>query len=227
MVLGLKRRWRESQPDSARAPEAPAEYFDTHLLALLFEQHEPGATLNVLDVGPAAGQTVEFLSQYRCHLHYADLYDEPGLLTACEPDQLPERVEQLRTVLTAPGAVRSYDICLFWDLFRCMDPTALPALGRALAELVSKETLAHAFLSHGRSQIGQGVAARCFAIVNHSRARHRPCTHRHLVPHNVSQRDVLEKLGCFETDKSRLLQGGLLEVVMQGVRGSEQQSTRQ
>lgn len=215
MVLGLRRRRRESQPDPVGAAKALAGHFDSQLLALLFEQHQLGDPLHVLDVGPAAGDTVAFLSRYRCHLHCADLYDEPDLLAPCAPDELAERTRQLRTVLTQPE-IPSYDICLFWDLFRCMHPTVLPALGQALAPVVDGRTLAHAFVSHGRVQAGERLAVRSFAIAADSRANYRSCSHPHLEPQDISQREVVDKLGCFEVDKSRLLQGGLLEMVMQG-----------
>lgn len=215
MVLRLKYRWRGSQPGSAGASEALAGHFDTHLLALLFEQHPPGAQLNVLDVGPAAGETVTFLSQYRCHLHYADLYDEPTLLGPCEPEEYEERTRQFQ-VLLGGSAIQPYDVCLFWDLFRYIHASALPALGGALTAVVKQGTLAHAFLCHGRLLAGQTpLMARCFGIVSPTRVSQRPCVHQNLTPYSVSQRDVIEKTGCLEIDKSRLLQGGgLLEVLL-------------
>lgn len=214
MVLGLKRRWREAQSGSARAPEAPAEHFDTHLLALLFEPHEPGTSLNVLDVGPAAGQTVAFLSQYHCRLHYADLYDEPTLLGPCESEEREERTRQFQALL-AGSHQEPYDICLFWDLFRYLHPSAMPALGSALGAMLKQGSMGHAFLCHGRVAASQTpLTARCFGIISSTRVSQRPCTHQHLTPYNVSQRDVTEKVRAFEVDKSRLLQGGLLEVLL-------------
>lgn len=214
MALGLRWRPRASQLEASPA-EALPEHFDSHLLAILFEQHEPGQQLNVLDVGPAAAETVSFFSRFRCHLHCADLYDEPKLLSVCEADQEAERTEQFRAVL-GTSQEKPYDICLFWDLFRYIDSSALPALGRALAPALSRQALAHAFLYHGRVQPGQQVlAARCFGIQTDNRARQHISTQPYLVPRNLPQREVMEQLGCFEVDKSRLLQCGLLEVVLQ------------
>lgn len=214
MVPGLRRRRRESQPDPAGAAKAPAEHFDTHLLALLFEQHPQGAPLRVLDVGPAAGETVAFLSQYRCRLHYADLYDEPSLLGACEPDEHRERTRRFQ-VLLGESLEEPYDVCLFWDLFRYIHASALPALGEALAPMVRQGTLAHAFLCHGRTPAGQApLGARCFGIASATRVSYRFCPHEELSAYNLPQREVIDQVGCFEVDKSRLLQGGLLEVLL-------------
>lgn len=215
MVLGFRRRPGASQSEPAQPGEVIPEYFDSHLLAMLFERHPESHRLRVLDVGPIASETVSFLSQFRCHLHCADLYDEPELLAPCEPDQQAERTERLRAVLGMPME-EPYDICLFWDLLRYIDASALQALGQALAPAVDRQTLAHAFLFHGRIQPGQkALIARCFGIQTANRASQRACRHPHLVACNLPQREVMEQLGCFEVDKSRLLQGGLLEVVLQ------------
>src|SRR5262249_23564285 len=43
-------------------------------LAVLFEEFRRGHKLQVLDLGPAIGSNVEFLSQFGCKIYIEDLY---------------------------------------------------------------------------------------------------------------------------------------------------------
>lgn len=215
MALALRRRSRISDAgtDEVRSEQ---KYLDSGLLAMLFAQVEEGQTLRVLDIGAGAAETVAFLSRFRCRLHCADWLDESSLLAPCSPEEESIRIPALRRMLGVDGAA-SYDVCLFWDVFQYLDSSAVRVLGRALAPAVTEATLAHAFFHHGRgaSSPTEGGAHR-YGILAADRMSLRACQPPILPAQPCAQREVLEQLRCFAVEKSRLLQGGLLESVLSG-----------
>jgi len=203
-------------------PQEIVESLESNLLALLFHGVEEGQRLRVLDIGGGCPETVAFLSRFRCRLHCADLFDEPELLTPCGDENNAIRVNALRHTLGITAGDR-YDICLFWDLFHYLEPSVLRLFGAALAPAITDTTLAHGFLWHGRGQASRTASPspRRYGILSGSRMSLKSCQRGLPAIWAHSQRGAGESLGCFRVDKSRLLQGGLLEVVFQGSRAEE------
>lgn len=79
-------------------------------LPSLLERLSRGPKANVLDLGPAVGSNVEFLSQYGCKLSIEDLFQSK---TTAEGEVGAEFFEQL---LPLPEGAQ-YDVVLAWDLF--------------------------------------------------------------------------------------------------------------
>ena len=68
---------------------------------------------SVFDAGAATAQTVEFFSQFKCRLHFADLYDD-ALINEQEgisEEELSARFSELLSFAAEP-----FDLCLLWDL---------------------------------------------------------------------------------------------------------------
>lgn len=180
------------------------------LLPSLFAQIDEECRLNVLHVGPALPETVEFFSRYRCKLYFVDLFDElPRLRTDAEA---PLTLEQQFSALVHldPGA--TLDLCLFWDLFNFMDGTAIRALLAAIRPHLHSGTLAHGFAVHNLKtpQSGQLYGIREADQVS---IRARPADLPGYCPHSQGQLEQL--LDCFRFRRSVLLPGSRLEMLLE------------
>lgn len=86
-----------------------------------------GPKPHVLDLGPAIGANVEYLSEFGCRLSIEDLY--LTRTTAAEGEELgPEFFEQLVPLPDGP----QYDVVFAWDLFNYL---SRKELGRLTARL--------------------------------------------------------------------------------------------
>lgn len=113
---------REAAPAVAQAELGPEAYKSLGLSALLESMRRKGQGLRILDLGPAVGSNVEFLSQLGCKLHIGDLYASRS--TAVEGEELgQEFFEQL-----FPADAR-LDVVLAWDLFNYLQRKEMIRLG--------------------------------------------------------------------------------------------------
>lgn len=121
----FSRSRRESAPAVAQAEAAPEAYKSLGLTALLEAMRRKGQGLRILDLGPAVGGNVEFLSQLGCKLHIGDLYASRSM--AVEGEELgQEFFEQL-----FPADTR-LDVVLAWDLFNYLQRKEMARLGALL-----------------------------------------------------------------------------------------------
>ena len=63
--------------EPARATGPIVSRHQSKVLGSLFRHLDPEKRLEVLEIGPALPETVDFFSQFRCRLHFIDLYNEP------------------------------------------------------------------------------------------------------------------------------------------------------
>ena len=108
----------------------------SRLLPQIFRDVDPRRRLTVLDVGPGGADSVRFFGGFRCHVLFADLFDdlgegEPGMAAAGR-------------LFKDMGDVR-YDICLFWDFLNYLSALDLREFGRALRKHLHSGSRAHAF----------------------------------------------------------------------------------
>ena len=88
----------------------------------------------VLDLGPALGANVEFLSRFGVQLFIADLYRSLQAKT----DQLPPDAVRLSRALADQLPIPAeppFDLILAWDLLNYFQPEQIEALGSHLGQL--------------------------------------------------------------------------------------------
>ncbi len=103
----------------------------------------------VFDAGSATPDTVAFFSEYKCRLHFADLYEDAIIV---EQDQLEDAELQARFDELLAFAVESFDLCLLWDAPNYLNPRARNAFGNALRPFIHRGTLAHGYCAFKETQ---------------------------------------------------------------------------
>jgi hypothetical protein len=133
--FGGKRRPPAPAPPAADAPPGGAgpvpEIHRSLALAELLAELRPEQRLSVLDLGPAVGSNLEFLSErYRCRLRIADLWSsaDRGRRIA-DPDVDPAAL--MRDLVPADG--EPLDLILGWDLVNYLTKPQIRALAECLA----------------------------------------------------------------------------------------------
>ena len=121
----FSRSRRDAAPAVAQAEVGPEVHKSLGLTALLESMRRKGQGLRILDLGPAVGGNVEFLSQLGCKLHIGDLYASRSM--AVEGEELgQEFFEQLFPADT------KLDVVLAWDLFNYLQRKEMARLGTLL-----------------------------------------------------------------------------------------------
>jgi hypothetical protein len=115
---------------SAATVVQPGQSQRSQLFASVLASPDAGTRLTVLDVGPALPETIDFFSRHRCHLVFADLFDDVGgrSLHSSSSIDWQQRFEQGLEIASGTR----FDLCLFWELFNFLDDRALRAFSRAL-----------------------------------------------------------------------------------------------
>lgn len=115
------------------------------LLPELFATIPQEQRINVLHVGPALPETVDFFSAYRCKLFFVDPFAELPLVADLEADvTLQQRIDALFSF--APEV--RFDICLFWDIFNYLSAEAVQLMDQCLRPYLHPQAQAHGFAVH-------------------------------------------------------------------------------
>jgi hypothetical protein len=174
----------------------------------LFDHIDEDRRIKVLDVGSAGPDTVNFFSQYRCKLHFIDLFSE--LPFNFDPEVGQSLQQQFDVVMQFPAGTQ-FDICLFWDLFNYLDRDAAVAFQNALRPYLHDKSLAHGFSVHNprtpRSDQVYGLMQR-----DELSLKPRPSKLPGYAPHN--QKQLQETLSDFSFERSVLLSDGRLELFL-------------
>ena len=180
------------------------------LLAGLFRNIDPEHRLTVLEIGTALPETVEFFSEYRCRLHFLDLYDVPFLQKPKEPLTGEELREAFAKQFNFPEGTR-IDLCLFWDFISFLDDSALRAFNAALKPFVHAGTRAHGFAVH---HLAVRLEHLQYGILDQDNVtmRKRPSVDLPYHPH--SQIEMADMLNCFTFERGLLLPSGKLEMLL-------------
>ena len=182
------------------------------LLAQLFKHIEEDQRVEVLHIGPALPETVDFFARFRCKLHFIDLFSELPFTLPEEEDAEPgpDLKQQFSELLDLPQATR-LDICLFWDLFNFLESDAIAAFLAALQPYLHSDSVAHGFTAHNlhAPQDGQIYGIRELDALS---VRHRQQALPGYTPHGQTQLQNL--IDCFSFDHSVLLPDSRLEVLL-------------
>ncbi len=180
------------------------------LLGGLFRKIDPEHRLTVLEIGTALPETVDFFSEYRCRLHFLDLYDVPFLQKPEEPLTGKELREAFSKQFNFPEGTR-IDICLFWDFISFLDDSTLRAFNDALKPYVHAGTRAHGFGVH---HLAVRLEHLQYGIIDqdHVSMRKRPSVEMPYHPH--SQIEMADMLNIFTFERGLLLPNGKLEMLL-------------
>ena len=166
--------------------------------------------LNVLDVGPAFPETIRFFSQFRCHLHFADLFSDPLVLRGSSHLSGPDLQQALRDSLAIRPGTR-FDLVLLWDFPNYVDDAALRAFDAVLRTCLHPRASGHGFACRTpdtriRNQWYGIEEPHLFSIREPREPQLR------FYPH--SQAILINLLTCFDIDRGMLLPDGRLEVAL-------------
>jgi len=164
--------------------------------------------LSVLHIGPACSDTLDFFSQYRCRLHFVDVFAELPLQVAEEGPT--DYTSQWRQILQLPEST-CFDICLFWDLFNFLNRDAINALLDVLMPHLWEDSVGHAFSVHTPAST-HGDFLYGVRDGTSLSLRPRQSTPPGYAPH--SQRQLTSALHCFAIERSVLLSDSRLELLL-------------
>ena len=187
-----------------------ADVQSSKLLPLLFEGLAVNRRLTVLDVGSGVADTVDFFSQFRCELHFADLF-AADVVQIIQEDATDSELVSGFTAALDLGPDTRFDVCLFWDFFNYLDGPALQGFVQALQPYVHDDTRSHGFGMLNAKTVLPNNQYGIRGLEELSvRSRHEP--ELPVYPH--SQRELNQLLGDFQINKSRLMVDGRLEFII-------------
>ena len=170
-------------PVSSRLP--------SKLLGSLFQLVDINHRLTVLEIGTALPETVDFFAQYKCRLHFVDLFDEPFVREQADLSEAELRhgfEEQLRV---PPGT--KLDLCLLWDFLSYLDDPALRAFNSALRPWVHGGTRAHGFGVH---HLALKLEHQQYGIIDRETLIIRSLRHSEMPNNTHSQVENADMLNC-------------------------------
>lgn len=152
---------------------------------------------------------MNFFSNYRCKLHFIDLFSELPLVT--HEDTAPSLQRSFEKLLEFPPDTY-FDICLFWDIFNYLNGEAIHAFLTTLRPHLKASSLAHVFSVHNRKA---NPDSHLYSInqVDTLNFKTRRTALPAYAPH--SQRELKELLHCFTFERSVLLPDSRLELLLQ------------
>jgi len=181
---------------------------ESTLLPFLFQHIDEEQRVTVFHAGPALRDTVDFFANYRCKLHFVDLFSE--LPIAALDDTQSSLQNQFEDMLQFPEGTL-FDICLFWDLFNFLNSETIGAFARALRPYLKESSLAHAFSVHN---INTPQCSYLYGINQLDTLSYR--SRQALLPgyNPHSQSELKEILSCFRFTRSVLLPDSRLELLL-------------
>ncbi len=191
-----------------RASPGPVRQSST-LLPTLFQQLEEREHLEVLHLGPAMPETVDFFSRFRCRLHFADVFTELPL-PDLDAEDGPDPEQWWQDVLGLPEHTE-LDFCLLWDSLDFLGPQWIEPLVRVLRRHLHHHSLGFAY-SVRNTRAPQSRNRYALLEATTVVVRERDYDLPGYQPQ--SQRQMGELLKCFRVERSVLLGDGRMEVLL-------------
>ena len=195
--------------EASRYPLQNTSLQTSKLLPALFERFEEDQRVTVLDFGPALPETVEFFSDFRCRLHFVDIFSELPIVANDENEN--DLRPRFQEILQVPPHTQ-FDICLFWDLFNFLDRKGIAALLAILRPHLAKSGLAHAFSVHNPRTHPYGSHLYAIRDLHTLALRERADKLPGYAPH--SQHRMKELLDCYTLERTVLLADSRLELLL-------------
>lgn len=164
---------------------------------------------SILDLGPAIGSNIEFLTPLSSKIQVEDLYKT--LQTGRFFDHPGEEVDETHfsRILTIPDDER-FDILLSWDLVNYFTPSELKALIRYLGRFCSRGASLFAMASMAKEMPSLPVS---FKILNSETLQYTPVTSEMRACPRYVPRDLGIMMAGFHIGSSYILRNGMQEYV--------------
>jgi hypothetical protein len=179
------------------------------LFASLFQLRDVNHRLSVLEIGTALPETVDFFAQFKCRLHFVDLFGEPFVRNQQDLSETELRHGFEEHLRFAAGT--KIDLCLFWDFLCYLDDPALRAFNSALRPWLHTGTRAHGFGVHHLAVRLENIR---YGVEDRSTFCLRKRLGAQMGHHPHSQIEMHEMLNCFAFERGLLLPDGKLEMLL-------------
>jgi hypothetical protein len=180
------------------------------LFRSMFNLMDVNRRLTVLEIGPALPETVEFFSQFRCKLHFVDLFNEAFVRDEQAGLSETELRHAFEEQLQLPTGTQ-VDLCLLWDFLSYLDDPALRAFNSALRPYIHPATRAHGFAVHHLAIRLDNIQ---YGIINQDTFSLRKRLTEQMAYHPHSQIEMHEMLTSFDFERGLLLPDGKLEMLL-------------
>ena len=189
------------------------------LISGLKQKMEEGVEL---EIGTALPETVDFFADYRCRLHFVDLYNASFLRE--DRDTLDDEAVRrgFEERLAFPEGSR-IDICLLWDFLTFLDDRALRAFNDALKPWLHPGSMAHGFGVHHLAIRLENVQ---YGIVDTQTLSVRRRQTEPMAYHPHSQIEMADLFNGFAFERGLLLPNGKLEMLLKARSTAEPGSRR-
>jgi hypothetical protein len=197
--------------DAVKAQRQPAETEgQSHrslALAALLKEIRQDRKLQVLDLGPAVGSNVEFLSRFDCKIYIEDLY---AALSSRQPSggETEEAGAQFfADFLPLPESAR-IDVVLAWDRFDYLTRKELRRFVEHLGRFCHAGTYVFALISYGKTIPAQPMR---FRILDEETLLYEPVTAATRPSPRYAPAELNDILKGFRVGRSFLLRHGIQE----------------
>ncbi|HTQ81188.1 MAG TPA: methyltransferase domain-containing protein [Thermoanaerobaculia bacterium] len=204
--------WFSSHGARARKKEAAfaepePEIHRSLALAALLEEFKRGRKLQVLDLGPALGSNVEFLSQFGCKIYIEDLYAALVARGGTGGDG-EEAGPRFFAEFLPPDEAASFDVVIAWDVFNYLTRKELGHLMRHLTPFCHSGTVVFALISILKQIPAEPIR---FRIVDEEHLAYEVRTAVQRPAPRFVPSEMLDLLRGFRVDRSFLLRHGIQE----------------
>jgi Methyltransferase domain len=193
---------REPRPPA----EAEPEIHRSLGLAALFEELRRGGKRQILDLGPAIGSNVEFLSQFGCKIYIEDLF--AALATREGGGDGEEAGPQFFAEFLPMSEPASFDLVLAWDIFNYLTRKELGHFIRHLSQFCHPGTVVFSLISILKTIPAQPIR---FRIVDEQRLLYETRTAATRPAPRYAPSEMNEAMRGFRVDRSYLLRHGIQE----------------
>jgi len=179
-------------------------------MPLLFGQLDTDRRITILEVGNARPDTVDFFSQFKCRIHFADLYAADLLSDPPEEISLRQLQKEFRTLFNFPTGT-FLNLILFWDFLNYLDARLLKAFCSAIKPYLLHATRGHGF---GMRNAATSLANQEYGIqdLETFKVTRRDSVQLPYFP--LPQAKLQEGLSCFAIDRGMLLPDGRQEMLL-------------
>ena len=180
-------------------------------LRALFEVLDPERKYSILDLGPASGANVEFLSRYASRIRVECLHE-----TLVAQHLFEQRTEEpleptaFETIVPFDGA-ESFDVILAWDLWNYLRPEEVRALMRHLERLSHAGSFLFAMSSTLKEMPASPMA---FRILDTETLLYIVVSPETRACPRYVPRDLALLMPAFRTHSSFLLRNGMQEYLL-------------
>ena len=178
-------------------------YEHTRILPEAFDGVDAGATLNILDAGPAEAQSIDFFRRYQCRLYVANLFNPAAPWHGLE--SVPEFFD------TVDGV--RFDVCFLWDYINYLDHEAFAEFVSLLTDHVHEKTRLYAI---GAYAVELPLRAYRYAISDADKVAIRPTGG--VVPQPRSRNEVVKAMRRYVVHRAALRRDNRLELLLRTTR---------